>query len=595
MKLKPVIGISDIVVKLKSLLSPNQFIYFLSIFVGAVSGLAAILLKTLVHYVHDAVAYISQFPYQQYMLFLFPMFGILLTVAYIKIFLKDKFGKGSGHILYAIAKKGSVIEKETMYTHIITSAITVGLGGSAGLESPIVVTGSAIGSNCGRVGMLSYRERTLMLACGAAAGIAAVFNAPIAGVMFAIEVLITDLSFSAFIPLIVASSVGALLSKIFLGESILFHFRLQQPFNYYNVPYYIVLGLITGLISILYIRIFSKIEHLFKPSEVRSYKKALIGGAVLGVLILLFPALLGEGYSAIKILAGGNPESIVHNSFFSAIAGNEWILLLVIFIIGMMKIVAASLTISSGGNGGNFAPSLFVGSFVGFSFSKFLNQAIGTHLPVSNFTIVAMAGILCGVMHAPLTGIFLIAEITGGYELMIPLMIVSAITYVLVRHYEPFSLDKKDLASKGSLLSRNKDKNILSLMQVADLIETGYEVIHVQDTLTQLKEKIEQSKRNFFPVVDNENKLLGIIALDDIRSMLFDLNNFPNILAVELMNKPVATVQKDETLESIMRKFELTGLWNLPVVDAGIYIGFVSKGVILTKYREQLRENFSEE
>ena len=312
-------------------------------------------------------------------------------------------------------------------------------------------------------------------------------------------------------------------------------------------------------------------------------------------MILVFPPLLGEGYSTIKILAGGKPEGIVANSFFSSFAGNEWLFLLIIFIIGMMKIIAASLTIGSGGNGGNFAPSLFVGSYVGFSYSRFINQAFGTHLPVSNFTIVAMAGILCGVMHAPLTGIFLIAEITGGYELMIPLMIVSAITYVMVRHYEPFSLDKKDLASKGSLLTRNKDKNILSLLHVADLIETEYEVIHVQDTLAQLKEKIEQSKKNIFPVVDSNDVLLGIIALDEIRSMLFDLNNFPNILAVELMNKPAAVIQKDETLESIMRKFEMTESWNLPVVDEDIYVGFVSKGVILTKYREQLRENFSEE
>ncbi len=584
-----------LILAFKKLLSPTQYIYFLSVLVGIISGAAAILLKTIVFYVHRAVEYLSRFPYQKYILVVLPLIGILLTVAYIKIFLKGKFGKGSGHILYSIAKKGSIVEKETMYTHIITSAITVGLGGSAGLESPIVVTGSAIGSNCGQAGKLSYRDRTLMIACGAAAGIAAVFNAPIAGVMFAIEVLIADISFSAFIPLIVAASAGALLSKIFLGESILLHFSLQQPFNYYNVPFYILLGIVTGLVSVLYIRGYSKIENLFKPLHERGYKKALIGGTLLGLLIIIFPPLLGEGYSSIKILAGNHPEMITDNSIFSSISGNAWLLLLVVFFIGLLKIAAASLTIGSGGNGGNFAPSLFLGSFAGFSFARLINQATGTQLPVSNFTIVGMAGILCGVMHAPLTGIFLIAEITGGYELMIPLMIVSAITYMIVRHFEPFSLDKRELANEGALLTRDKDKNILFLMDAAGLIETDYEPVSVQDTIQQLTEKIENTKHDIFPVLDENKKLLGLILLDEIRNMLFDLNNFSEIFALELMSKPQAVIEKNESLESIVGKFESTGAWKLPVVDNGTYIGFISRGNLLSKYRQKLRENFSEE
>ncbi len=587
--------VSGIILRLKKIFSPTQYIYFLSVLVGIISGAAAILLKTLVFYVHRAVEYLSNFPYQKYILVVLPLIGILVTVAYIKIMLKGKFGKGSGHILYSIAKKGSIVERETMYTHIITSAITVGLGGSAGLESPIVVTGSAIGSNCGLAGKLSYRERTLMIACGAAAGIAAVFNAPIAGVMFAIEVLIADISFSAFIPLIVAASVGALLSKIFLGESILLHFSLQQPFNYYNLPFYILLGIVTGMVSVLYIRGYSKIEGLFKPLHERSYKKAFIGGAILGLLIIVFPPLLGEGYSSIKILAGSHPETITGNTIFSSLTANVWILLLVVFVIGILKIAAAALTIGSGGNGGNFAPSLFVGSFAGFSFARLINQTTGLQLPVSNFTIVGMAGILCGVMHAPLTGIFLIAEITGGYELMIPLMIVSAITYIIVRHFEPFSLDKRELANEGALLTRNKDKNILFLMNVSELIEKDYEPIYVQDTIQRLTEKIENTKHDVFPVVDENNTLLGLISLDEIRNILFDLNNFSEIFALELMSKPQAVIEKNESLESIVGKFESTGAWNLPVVDNGNYVGFISRGNLLSKYRQKLRENFSEE
>ncbi|MCX6149097.1 MAG: chloride channel protein [Ignavibacteriales bacterium] len=557
--------------------------------------MAAILLKTLVYYIHNFLTSDFGFSFQQYLLFILPLVGILLTVGYIKIFLKDKFGKGSAHILYSIAKKSSFIEKQTMYSHIITSAITVGFGGSAGLEAPIVVTGSAIGANYGRVNLLSYKERTLLLACGAASGIAAVFNAPVAGVMFALEVLLTEVSISAFIPLIISSAVGALCSKIILQENILLHFTLQQPFNYFNVPFYIGLGLLTGFVSIYYTRIFSGIEGLFKPTEKRNIIKACVGGLVLGLLILIFPPLFGEGYESIKVLANGIPEQMFRNSLFDKFSNNEWFVLFFILVVGLVKVVAASLTISSGGNGGNFAPSLFVGGFIGFFYSKFINLTFLTRLPVSNFTIVAMAGILCGVMHAPLTGIFLIAEITGGYELMIPLMIVSSITFILVKHFEPYSLDKKELAKKGELLTTDKDKNILTLLQLSEIIEKNFTVVSSDCSIHELINIISHSKRNIFPVTDKNDHLIGIISLDDIRELMFELDNFEDVFAIELMNKAKYVVQVNESMDSVMKKFDESGNWNLPVVDKNKYVGFISKSSVFTKYREKLKRNYSDE
>jgi CIC family chloride channel protein len=578
---------------MKSRFSGNQFLFFVSTLVGLFSGLAAVALKTAVYFIHRFLTTTPPAILLQYIYLLFPLVGILLTVAYIKYFLKGSFGKGSAHVLYTIARKSSNVERHMTYSHVVTSALTVGFGGSAGLEAPIVVTGSAIGSNLGRIFQFNYRERTILLASGAAAGIAAVFNAPIAGLMFAIEVLIVDLSISSFIPLIIAAATGALLSRMILNENILFYFTLKQPFNYFNVPYYFGLGILTGIISIYYIRSFIRIERFFKIFREHVVLRAIAGGIVLGLLILIFPPLFGEGYQSIKYLANETPRMLLQDNLFSAFLQNEWIFLAFIFIVGLIKVIAASITLGSGGNGGNFAPSLFVGAFSGYAYAKFLNQAFHLTVPVGNFSIVGMAGILCGVMHAPLTAVFLIAEITGGYELMIPLMIVSSLTYVLVRHFEPFSLDKKELARKGDLLTENKDKNILSLLDLSELIEKDYTPVPKNATLVDLTAVISGSKRNLFPVIDADQKLLGIITLDEIREMLFELEDYSEILAVELMEQPAAVIQEHEPLESIMKKFETTKKWNLPVVRGDKYVGFVSKSGILSKYRDHLRQNFS--
>lgn len=580
---------------LRSKVSQQQALLIASSMVGLVAGLAAIALKGTVYYIHNFLTHVPPKLVLDYIYLLFPLVGILLTIFFIRFFLKNRFGKGSAHILYTIAKKASNVDKSMTYSHLVTSALTVGFGGSAGLEAPIVVTGSAIGSNFGRVFNFSYRERTILLASGAAAGIAAVFNAPIAGVMFAIEVLLIDMSISSFIPLIIASTTGALLSKMILNENILLYFSLRQPFDYNYVPFYVGLGILTGIVSIYYIRTFSKIEKLFKPLEKRRFLRGALGGALLGLLILLFPPLFSEGYIGIKQLANDTPHLLFQNSLISQFFSNEWALLFLIFIIGLLKVIAASITIGSGGNGGNFAPSLFVGAFSGYSFAKFFNLGFDLSVPVGNFTIVGMAGILCGVMHTPLTAVFLIAEITGGYELMIPLLLVSSITFILVKQFEPFSLDKRELAKKGHLLTGNKDKNILSLLHLSELIEKDYTPVPMNAKLSDLTIIIANSKRSIFPVVDENNKLLGIIILDEIRKMLFELESYSEILAVELMTQPTAIVEEFESLESVMKKFEDTGKWNLPVLRKGVYIGFVSKSGIFAHYRQHLRSNFSEE
>ncbi|MFH1005595.1 MAG: chloride channel protein [Bacteroidota bacterium] len=572
---------------LRDKMSPRQFLIFSSILVGMTAGFAAVILKTAVHYIHLVITYDYHIKYQYVLYLVFPTIGILLTVWFVQKHLKGKLGRGTANILHSIAKKSSFLPQDQMYSHIVTSALTVGFGGSAGLESPIVVTGSAIGSNYSKIYHINYKDRTLLLACGAAAGIAAAFNSPIAGVLFALEVLLVDVSISAFIPLIIAAATGGLLSKIILNENILLSFHLKQPFNYYNVPYYIVLGLLAGIVSVYYARTYLKIEDFLKPKKKNIYRKAIIGGLILGILILFFPSLFGEGYGSIKILSDINPEKLFEHSIVGNLISNKWVLVLLILLAMLFKTIAAAFTIGSGGNGGNFAPSLFVGAYLGFAFATVINLLGISDLPVSNFTIVAMAGILSGVFHAPLTGIFLIAEITGGYELMIPLMIVSAISFMIVKYFEPYSMDTKKLAKKGHIFTADKDKNILSTLKTVKVVETDFQIVSPDATLGQLVKVVARSKRNIFPVVADE-VLVGIILLDNIREIMFKHEMYESVLVKQLMRKPPATVSLDEDMLSVMKKFDETNAWNLPVVNEGKYVGFISKSSIFTKYRETL-------
>ena len=587
MNINPIKRINSIIEWTQTKLNKKQFIIFSSNFVGLSVGLAAIILKTFVHYIFIAATF-KELGNFKYLFLVLPIIGIFLTVLVVKKLLHGKLDKGLSHIHYAIANKSSIVPKDQMYAQILTSSLTVGFGGSAGLEAPIVITGAAIGSNYSKTYHLNYKERTLLLACGIAAGIGATFNAPIAGVLFALEVLIIDISISAFTPLIISAATGALISKIILQDDILLSFQ-SQSFNYNNVPFYILLGLLAGIISVYHSRAFTKIENIFSKSPNKIYLNAAIGGLAIAALLFVFPTLFGEGYQSIKSLALQQPENLLDNGVFQNYKSNGWFVLIFVGVLIFVKAIATALTLGSGGNGGNFAPSLFVGSYLGFFLSRCLNMLNLTNLPESNFTMVGMAGILSGLYHAPLTAIFLIAEITGGYTLMIPLMIVSSISYAISKYFEAFSMDTKILGQSGKIFTDDRDHNILTTIRTSNLIETDFQKISPNDTLGNLVEIISKSTRNIFPVTDTENKLLGIIILDNIRDIMFKNEMYDKVTAKELMTNPPTTISPTQTMETVMKKFDETGAWNLPVIDNGQYVGFITKSSVFTSYRTKLK------
>ena len=568
-------------------LTARQFFILSSVLVGLSAGLAAVILKFFVHFISVRVEYYAD-SYEDFFLFtLFPLVGITLTVLYIRYGLKGKLKKGSAEIVYSIAKESSVLPKTEMYGHILTSALTVGFGGSTGLESPIVSSGSAIGSNYAKTYRLSYKERTILLGCGAAAGIAAVFNSPIAGVLFAVEVLLADVTVSAFIPLIIAAASGALLSKIVLEEGVVLSFTLQQSFDYHNVPFYIVLGILSGLVSLYYGKTFNHFEH--RMSLVNNpWKRAVYGGLILCVLLIFFPPLFGEGYESIKYLSSQNAAQLVQNSLLGNFIQEEWQVLLFLMALIFLKAIAAAITIGSGGNGGNFGPSLFMGAYVGFAFSRLINMIGISKIPESNFTLVGMAGILSGIFHAPLTAIFLIAEITGGYGLMIPLMIVSSISITVTHFFQPLSMEGQKLTGKLKLSIEDRDKYLLSKLDLSDLIETSFLPVRPTDHLRDLIQTISRSKRNTFPVVKDDGTLVGLIHLDNVRETIFNHELYDKVIVKELMHPPAATISPNDSLHRVLKKFDETNQWNLPIVEKGKYIGFLSKASILTKYRTEL-------
>lgn len=576
--------------KLKEKLSPKQFIVLAAIVVGIAAGAMAAILKTLVHIIHTIAHTEGVFSPEKSLSKVFlPILGILLTVLFVDKVLKGDLGKGVSNILYEIAQKSAFVKRHKLISHVITSSLTVGFGGSAGLEAPIVITGSAVGSNIASAWTLPYRERVLLLGCGAAAGIAAVFNSPIAGVMFAMEVLLADVTLASFIPLIISAAVGALFSKIVFNENTLFQFRLQEAFNYKNVPFYVLLAIVCAFVSLYYVRISHFIAQIFKKWTINVYLKALIGGLILAGLIYVFPALFGEGYSSIRLLADGQTDILLKNSIFSEHRFEDlWVIGFIIAIV-FVKAVATSITLSSGGNGGNFAPSLFVGTFLGFGFALFFNKIFETTLPLGNFSMVGMAGVLSGVMYAPLTGIFLIAEVTGGYELIIPLMIVSTLSNFLVRQFEPISPEVKNMIEKGEIFSHDKDRNILLLLKTSSLIETDFKTISVNAHLKDLVELIKDSKRNLFAVIDDEGKLEGILTLDDVRNIMFETDMYHKVRVKKLMMPPPSVLSVHESMSDIMKKFDETNAWNLPVIDEnGQFLGFISKSNIFSKYRTEL-------
>ena len=586
---KAIRKIESIIAWSQTKLSTKQFMFLSSVLVGISAAFAVIVLKTFAYWVFTLATYINGILKLSFINSVLPVIGILLTVFVVKKILGGSIEKGTSQILYAVAKKASIIPPKQMYAQIVTSSLTVGLGGSAGLESPIVITGAAFGSNYAQRYKLSYKDRTLLIGCGVAAGIAAAFNAPIAGVLFAIEVLLVDVSISAFTPIMISAATGALVSAILLDESILLSFDQQQTFNYHNIPYYILLGVFTGLIAIYYSRNFQRVEHFFLRLRFKPYKKALFGASILAVIIFIFPTLFGEGYESIRTLSENNPQQLLENTLFSEFRNNTWALILFIGMTLLLKVFATGLTLGSGGNGGNFAPSLFLGSYSGFLFSKVINTLGIAHLPISNFTLVGMAGILSGLFHAPLTAIFLIAEITGGYDLMIPLMMVSSISYAISKRFEKHSLDRINLVKKGHAFTENKDTNILSTLETEKIIQTDYLTIHDADNLEQVVDLISHSNQVIFAVIDQDKKLLGIVHFNDIREIIFSTFKVKYTPVKEIMIPPLEIVYPTDSMEIVMEKFEKTKVSFLPVLKNGKYYGFISKSNALEAYREKLK------
>ena len=575
-------------------LSERNFIFILSFVVGISSGLAAVLLKNTIHLVQE---FITRFLHndfsQNYLYLLYPMMGILLTILFVKYLVRDDIGHGVTKILFSISQNSGFLKAHNAFSSIIASSFTIGFGGSVGAEGPIVLTGSSIGSNIGRVFNMNQRTIKLLIGCGAAGAIAGIFKAPIAGLAFTLEVLMLDLTMASIVPLLIAAVSSASVAYFFLGKGVEFSFMLNSPFDLHNIPYYILLGLVCGLVSLYFTRMLMFVERRFVKVR-NTWVKWLVGGAILSVLIFLFPPLYGEGYHTIIALLEGSSSVVVENSLFYDFRDNQYIIIAFLFCLMLLKVIATATTTGSGGVGGTFAPSLFLGGVTGYFLAITINMFGFVALPIPNFTLVGMAGIMSGVMHAPLTAIFLIAEITNGYGLFIPLMITSTIAYITIKYFEPHSIYAKRLALRGQLITHHKDQAVLTLMKLDKVIETDFVPILPSATLGELVKVISSAKRNLFPVINSDGQMEGIVLLDDVRSIMFDGENYHTTFVWQLATIPPAFVSLNDSMDTVMRKFEDTGAWNLPVLQGNQYIGFVSKSKILTAYRKVLIE-FSEE
>ena len=585
---------------LKKMLHPEaedtgqvNLVYILSLAVGLLSAVAAIILKNGIHYTHQFLSKGINMESGNYLYLALPVTGMFLTVIFVKYIVKDNIGHGVSRVLYAISKKKSLLKPHNTWTSVIASIITIGFGGSVGAEAPVVLTGSSIGSAIGKFFRLNYKSITLLIGCGAAGAIAGIFNAPIAGIVFTIEILMLDLTMSSIVPLLISSVTAATTTYFLMGDEVLFSFSITEAFNIRNIPWYLLLGIGSGALSLYFSKTTLFIESKFE--KIRNiFIRLAIGGSILGLLIFLFPPFYGEGYDTILLFLNGDAESVFRNTIFSNLQDNYLIILLFMFGLVFLKVIASSATNGGGGVGGIFAPTLFIGGINGYVISELLNRFLNVDLPDNRFVLVGMAGMMAGVMHAPLTSIFLIAEITGGYDLLIPLIITSTVSYITVRSFEPHSIYHVQLAERGELITHDKDKAVMTMMDWKKDIELDLLKVKPSDTLGDLVKAISMSKRNLFPVVDNYNILEGVVSLDDVREMMFNTELYDNTYVKDLMTIPPSYIDKRENIETVMETFRKTGAWNLPVLDNGYYVGFISKSRIFTTYRELLIQ-FSEE
>lgn len=568
----------------------KTFVVFLALIVGVCGGVAAIVLKGLIHLISSTLLSHVQINEGNYLYIIFPAIGVTLCALYVRYFVRDNISHGVTRVLYAISQNKSRLKKHNMFTSVIGASITIGFGGSVGAEGPIVYTGAAIGSNIGRVFRMSPRILMILVGCGAAAGIAGIFKAPIAGMLFTLEVLMLDLTTVSVMPLLIASITSATIAYMSWGYEFEFFFSQGAQFTAVKIPFALALGVLCGLVSLYFTRVMNAMENFFGRFKYK-VARTVLGAAILSILVFLLPPLYGEGYSSIVDLLSGDTSSIVNGSIFYGDGSQPYVIILFILAIIATKALATSATNGAGGVGGTFAPSLFVGCMTGFLFAYCANMmGFDTELSNKNFALIGMAGVMSGVMHAPLMAIFLTAELTGGYDLFLPLLIVSTVAYGTIKIFEPYSIYTMRLAQRGELMTHHKDKAVLTLLKVSNVIEDDFLSVSPDDNLKQMVDTISRSHRNLFPVLDDDRHLMGVVVLDDIRNIMFRPDLYKKMYVNSFMTIPAAKIGVGDTMDSVMKTFDRTGAWNLPVVDAeGRYLGFVSKSKIFNSYRRVLR------
>ena len=570
-------------------MSEKQFMLLLSIPTGFLAGLSAIIIKKLAHYIRDYFYNIATSEGQYgFLFFILPAIGILFTIIFCRYILKRDVGHGIPGILYAIQKKKGAVKPYNTFASIITSALTVGFGGSVGLEGPSVSTGSAIGSNIGQLLRLNQKNIVVLIGMGCAAALASIFQAPITGIIFAIEVFMIDISMASLIPIIVSSFVAILTSYYFLGRAFEYTITTSTAFMPSNSLFYVGLGLFVGLVSAYFMYIYFKVDKKFKKIE-SPWMRFALGVSGLGILIFIFPALYGEGYEAINAALNGDNSILFENSIFSSFQNNKWIILALMLTIIFLKAFATSFTFAAGGVGGTFAPALFLGAFSGMFFATLVNTLGLGYLNITNFALVGMGGVIAGMLHAPLTGIFLIAEITNGYSLMVPMMIVSAMSYAINRVFFKDSIYTKAVSDKGVRVSHNKDVSILNMITINKLIETNFKTIRPEQTLRDLLPIISTSTRNIYPVVDENGNFKGHVLFDSIRKIIFDPEQYDTSIE-DIMLLPDYLVTTEDSAEEVVKKFERSGNYNIAVVDGKKYLGYISRALIFTTYQATLKE-----
>ena len=570
--------------------STKTFIVILSIIIGIASGFVAVIIKNAVRIMHHFVDGFLNQQMHNYVYFIYPAVGITLVAFFIKYILKRPVRHGIPNVLYSISQRKGYISRHNLFSSIVTSALTVGFGGSVGLEGPTVATGAAIGSQLSRFFRLEYKYVILMLACASAGSMSAIFKAPIAGIVFAVEVIMIDLTTFSLIPLLLASSSGVLISYLFLGMNVLYPFEIKQAFLLNELPFFIILGVVAGFVSVYFTKMYVVVEKFFSRIHKKRYK-VLTGGLILGTIIFIFPSMYGEGYEAINTGLAGDVSYLFNKSLFFELSDQFWVVILLLALMVVVKVIATSTTFGAGGVGGIFAPTLFTGVNTGLLFAILLKNVFGfSQVSLSNFALMGMGGLIAGVLQAPLTGIFLIADISGGYRLFVPLMITATFSYLTARAFTPNSVYTIQLASRKQLVTHHKDKHVLSIMNVSELIEKDFIILGPDDKLGNLVKAVEQSHRNLFPIVDKEGNMVGMLKMDDIRHLIFKRELYDKIKVRELMYMPEHWISPRDSMDEVARKFEESNRYNLAVLDKRKYLGFISRAAVFSNYREHVKQ-----